>query len=108
MKSHTRRQFTAEEKAELVTACQSSGLSLRDFAERQGIAASNLQRWVHQEHRSARLRKPAPLVEVPNLMAPPPGRGAYRLHFPDGVELELPPGFEVEEVRALAQLLRSL
>jgi hypothetical protein len=108
MKSRTRRQFRAEEKAELVAACQSSGLSLRDFAERQGIAASNLQRWVHQQHRSVRLRKPVPLVEVPNLLAVRPGPGAYRLHFPHGVELELPRGFEVEEVRALAQLLCSL
>lgn len=108
MKSRSRQYLTASEKAELVAAYQRSGLSQRDFAHQHGIAPSNIQRWVRQGEAAARSAGPAALVEVPNLLAPRPGLGAYRLHFPKGLQLEVARGFELEEVRALAQLLQSL
>jgi hypothetical protein len=45
---------------------------------------------------------------VPNLLATQPQPGAYRLYFPQGLQLEVAQGFELGEVRALAQLLQSL
>ena len=103
------RQYrTRAEKAKIVAAYKQSGLSQRDFALQQGIAASNIQRWVGQFAASAKPSPPAALVELPNLLAPGPGPGAYRLHFPKGLLLEVAHGFEVGEVRALAQLLQSL
>lgn len=103
------RQYrTRAEKAKIVAAYKQSGLSQRDFALQHGIAASNIQRWVGQFAASATPAHPAALVEVPNLLATQPRPGAYRLHFPQGLQLEVARGFEMGEVRALAQLLHSL
>ncbi len=107
-KPSSRRYRTRGEKAKIVAAYKRSGLSQRDFALEHGIAASNIQRWVGQFPASATPVHPAALVEVPNLLAAQPGPGAYRLHFPQGLQLEVARGFEMEEVRALAQLLQSL
>jgi len=108
IKSRSRQHRTAAEKAALVAAYHRSGLSQRDFALQHGIAPSNIQRWARQ----AETHEPSPsspsLIEVPNVLASRPGAGAYRLHFPRGLQLELARGFDVEEVRALAQLLQRL
>jgi len=108
MKSRSRQHRTAAEKAELVGAYHRSGLSQRDFAQQHGIAPSNIQRWARQGESLAPSQRSAALLEVPNLLASRPGAGAYRLHFPHGLQLELARGFAVEEVRALALLLQNL
>ena len=98
------RQYrTGAEKAKIVAAYKHSGLSQRDFALQQGIAASNIGRWVGQFPASATPAHPGALVEVPNLLATQSKPGAYRLHFPRGLQLEVGRGFEIGEVRALAQ-----
>lgn len=107
-KARPREYRTRAEKATIVAAYKQSGLSQRDFALQHGIAASNLQRWVGQFPASATPAHPAALVEVPNLIPTQPGPGAYRLHFGAGLQLEIARGFEMGEVRALAQLLHSL
>ena len=108
-KPGSRQYRTATEKRKLVAAYKHSGLSQRDFALQHGIAASNIQRWVRQSEGTARSTEPAALVEVPNLLATRAiGPDAYRLHFPQGLQLEVARGFEIGEVRALAQLLQSL
>jgi transposase-like protein len=107
-RSHSRKHLTAAEKAELVAAYHRSGLSQRDFASQQGIAASNIQRWVRRAEGLAGSAGPAALVEVPNLLASRSGSGAYRLHFAQGVQLEVGRGFDLAEVSALAQLLHRL
>jgi hypothetical protein len=107
-KPSSRQYRTRAEKAKIVAAYKHSGLSQRDFALEHGLAASNIQRWIGQFPASAKPAHPAALVEVPNLLAPRPGPGGYRLHFPKGLLLEVAPGFEAGEVRALAQLLQSL
>jgi transposase-like protein len=107
-KSGSRQYRTGTEKAKIVAAYKHSGLSQRDFALEHGIAPSNIQRWVGQFCASAKPAHPAALVEVPNLLATRPCPGAYRLHFAQGLQLEVARGFELGEVRALAQLLQSL
>ena len=103
------RQYrTRAEKAKIVAAYKHSGLCQRDFALQHGIAPSNIQRWVQQFPASAKPAHPATLVEVPNLLGSRPSLGAYRLHFPKGLLLEVAGGFEAGEVRVLAQLLQSL
>jgi transposase-like protein len=103
-----RHYRTRAEKAKIVAAYKHSGLSQRDFALQHGIAASNIQRWSGQFPASAKPAHPAALVEVPNLLATQARPGAYRLHFAQGLQLEVARGFEMVEVRALAQLLHSL
>jgi hypothetical protein len=106
IKSRSRPHRTTAEKADLVAAFHRSGLGQRDFAIRQGIAPSNLQRWVQRSHLAAKPQGLAALVEVPNLLAA--GSGRYRLHFPKGLMLELTSGFDPGEVRRLAELVQSL
>jgi transposase-like protein len=108
IKSRSRAQFTAAEKAQIVAAFQRSGLSQRDFATQNGIASSNIQRWVGQSQRADKPEGQAALVEVPNLLASSAGSGTYRLHFPKGLMLEVARGFEPGEVHLLTQLLQSL
>lgn len=108
MKSRARQHRTAAEKAELVAAYHRSGLSQRDFALQHGIAPSNIQRWARQHESVSPSRPSAALIEVPNMLASRPGAGPYRVHFPQGLHLEVARGFAVEEVRALAQLLQKL
>ena len=103
-----RQHRTRAEKAKIVAVYKHSGLSQRDLALQHGIAASNIQRWVGQFPASTKPAHPAALVEVPNLLATQPQPGAYRLYFPQGLQLEVAQGFELGEVRALAQLLQSL
>ena len=103
------RQYRSRaEKAKIVAAYKHSGLSQRDFALQHGVAPSNIQRWVAQALASTKPAHPAKLLEVPNLLATQPRPGAYRLHFAQGLQLEVARGFEIGEVRALAQLLHSL
>jgi len=109
MKTRSRHYRTAAEKAELVAAYHRSGLSQAAFAQQQGVAPSNIQRWVQQQESRVPNRQTAALLEVPNLLSRRSGgAGAYRLHFPQGHELEVARGFEVGEVQALAQLLQKL
>jgi len=107
MKLRDRTYFTPAKKAELVAAFRRSGLNFREFADQQGIASSNIHRWVQQDRPRVRKAEPMALVEVPNILTTRPGAGVYRLRFPQGLELELPRGFEPEEVRTLVQLLQS-
>jgi transposase-like protein len=104
----SRQYRTRAEKAKIVAAYKRSGLSQREFSLQHGIAPSNIQRWVGQFAASAKAAHPAALVEVPNLLATQARAGAYRLQFAQGLQLEVTGGFEIGEVRALAQLLQSL
>ena len=107
-KPSSRQYRTRAEKAKIVAAYKHSGLSQRDFALQHGIAPSNIQRWVQHFPTSGEAVGAAALVEVPNLISSRPRSGPYRLHFAQGLQLEVAPGFDLGEVRALAQLLQSL
>jgi len=107
-RSGVRHYRSRGEKAKIAAAYRRSGLSQRDFADRQGIAPSNIQRWVQQFPANGKAAAPTALVELPTLLGSRTDSGAYRLHFPKGLLLEVAHGFEVREVRALAQLLQSL
>lgn len=85
-----------------------SGLSLQKFAVREGLAFSTLQRWARKACLAAVNQDRTRLVELPNPFATAAGGGSYRLHFPAGCVVEVAPGFRVEELRALAQVLHSL
>lgn len=111
-KSLKRRSHVAPaEKARLVEAFRTTHLPAKEFAAQHGIGESTLYRWLQQDRQvgGAADPRPAPaLIQVPNLFAERPGASPYRLRLPGGQVLEVARGFELGEVRALAQLLHSL
>jgi transcriptional regulator with XRE-family HTH domain len=99
---------TLAEIAQILERHKQSGLSLQKFAVQEGIAFSTLQRWARKARMAAAYPIRAKLVEVPNLLTTRPTGAPYCLRFPRGLVLEFVPGFRLEELRALTQLLQSL
>jgi len=94
------------ERAEILAAHACSGLSSRDFARQHGICVSTLYRWrrLSPTHKDNPAR--ACLIELPGGLDTRRSLSAYRLLFPGGVTLEVPPGFNPDELRTLTELLR--
>jgi hypothetical protein len=107
IESPVRAHKTAREKAALVAAYDRTELTQAEFVVQHQIGLSTLQRWLRQRANGSAPR-PAPLLEVPNFLGARPSARTYRLCFPRGLVLEVPPGFQVQEVRCLAQLLQGL
>lgn len=102
-----RRHKTPAERAEILAAFQQTELSSHRFARQYGIAASTLFRWLR--HSAAPIQSdPGAWIEVPNLLGQQPPAPAYCLRFANGLSVELAAGFQPDEVRTLAQLIRSL
>ena len=99
--------MTPARRAEIVTAYRQTALSSHQFARQHGIAPSTLFRWLRLSAASTE-RDAGALVEVPNLLGRQPPAPAYRLRFANGVSVELASGFEPDEFRALAAIVRSL
>jgi len=106
-KTSIRQRRTSAEKFRLLEACERSGLTREGFAARHGIGLSTLYQWRRQNHRGAPNGQDN-LIEVPNLIGRGPVAAPYRLHLAGGRQLEVAPGFDLAEVRALSQLLQSL
>ena len=98
---------TLPERAPILVARAHRGLSDRAFAAEQGIAVSTLYRWLRQAPAEPRTAGGG-LIEIPNGLGDRPAVAAYRRLFPGGLTLEVAPGFQPDELRALAQLLQQL
>ena len=98
---------SAAQRAEILTAYRQTSLSSHAFARQHGIASSTLFRWLR--HAAAPTEGNAGgLIEVPNLLGRQPPAPGYCLRFANGVSVEVGSGFEPDELRALAQVVRSL
>jgi hypothetical protein len=106
-KKFVRHRHSASERTQLLELCERSGLTRQGFAAQHGISLSTLYQWRRQNHRSASAGQ-SKLIEVPNLFGHGPAAAPYRLHLPGGRLLDLARGFDLDEVRALSQLLQSL
>jgi transposase-like protein len=102
-----RRHKTPAERAEILAAFQQTELSSHRFARQYGIAASTLFRWLRQAAAPS-ASDPGAWIEVPNLLGRQLPAPAYRLRFANGVSVEVGSGFQPDELRALAQLVRGL
>jgi transcriptional regulator with XRE-family HTH domain len=107
MQSSVRPHKSLTERARILASYERSGLTQQEVAAQHGIALSTLQRWL-QQSRAGRPTGGPDLLELPNLFGASGAGSPYRLRFPRGVILEVAPGFQPGEVRALAQLLQSL
>jgi transposase-like protein len=101
------RGHTPARKNKILAAYHKSGLPQKQFAAQAGIGHSTLTLWLRNAAAPANdAAKPA-FIPVPNFLPPSPA-AAYRLQFPHGLVLEVPPGFASQELSTLLQLLRAL
>lgn len=101
-----RKRFTPDQRRQIVESYQQSSLTQSQFAAQAGISVSGLQQWLRQAAKAK--ADPTPFVQVPNLMATAVRPGACRLQLPNGVAVELRPGFDPTELRLLLGLAAAL
>jgi transposase-like protein len=100
-----RKHRTPAQREEILERYHRSGLSQNQFASHAGLSLATLNGWLR---RASAKKSPFPaLVQIPNLLSAAP-IGAYRLRLPSGVALEVPPGFKLQEVSVLLQLVKVL
>jgi transposase-like protein len=102
-----RRRHSPAQRDRIVAAYQRSRLTQREFAVQAGIGYSTLTLWLRKATTAKPARQPA-FVPVPNLFPTTAAAPAYRLQFPQGVIVELAPGFQSEELAVLLQLVQTL
>lgn len=109
-----RRQWSAEEKRDLLERWKASGLGAQEFAAREGVARHNLFRW--RRSGEPRVRKPRSTVTfTPVKVLPSAPRAREDVASTPGLalEVELPSGVRVRvyrgaDVRAAKELLGAL
>lgn len=104
------KRRTVEEIGRILAGYQDSGLTQREYAQRAGVSLSTLLRWLRIHGNLVgpqRSRKSA--VWVPVAVKSESEREstvrAYVVEFGEGSRLTIPPGFDVDEARALIQLV---
>jgi transposase-like protein len=103
------RHTSKIERVALIGAYYRSGLTQKQFARANKIGFSTLTAWLRKAKNQAKARpKQVQFMALPNVMESSPGLATYRLRFPRGLVLEVGPGFQVQELHSLAQLLISL
>lgn len=93
-----RRIATAEEKVALVRAYESSGLTQRGFAQREGVKYCTFTTWLAR-YRRARAKHVFAQVSVTRAS----GTGALEIALPDGVVVR---GGDVEQLITVVTRLR--
>lgn len=107
--STPRRHRTASEREHLLNEYQRSDLTQKEFARRNGISLSCLVAWLRKSKGRCAKDPGASFLPLPvDLSALNRPRPAYKIGFANGHSLELLPGFRVDELKQLCQLLYSL
>ena len=96
-----RRRFSAEEKTRVIGQYEQSGLTRVEFCRREGVSLFNLQRWLRKRNRAGEAR----FVEVETRAIAEQSR--YRFGFEGGAWLEVQGGFDEQEFRVLASIVRE-
>ena len=102
-----RPRKTPEQREEILAAYRQTSLSSQQFARRHGIAASTLFGWLRQSA-GPPSSDAAEWIEVPNLIGGRPSTSTYRLSFANGVSVDVPVGFQPDEVLTLAEVVNRL
>jgi hypothetical protein len=92
-----RRITPATRRAELVTSYRQSGLTMEQFARREGIKRLTLAKWVYLHDQRCET-KPVRFAEV-KMDLPPPTRWTFELTLPNGWVVR------ASDAAAVAQLL---
>lgn len=105
--TRARPHRTPAQRAGILAAYRQTTLSSHAFAHQHGIAPSTLFRWLR--HPAAAIEREAGAwIEVPNLLGRQAPAPAYCLRFANGVSVEVRSGFQPDELRALAAVVRGL
>jgi transposase-like protein len=107
-KPRRRPHLTPAQRDRILEGCQRSNLTRRQFAARAGISVSTLQLWLRQAAVPKAASQAAPFVSIPNLLSAPAEPPFYRLRLPGGLSLEVPSGFQAEELGSLLRTLQAL
>ena len=104
----------ADEMRAVFARFEESGLTLKAFGEREGISYTTLQYWrrklrdASSPSRDTKKSEPvafAPVRVIPD--AAPAPRSSYEVWLSNGVSLEVPPGFDGEDLRRLVDVLAT-
>jgi transposase-like protein len=106
--SDRRTRWTAEEAGRVLRALEESGLSQREFCEREGLIPERLRRWQRKletrrvgSSRSGVELRPVQLVGHDRMDGRP-----FELELPAGVRLQVPCDFEEGSLTRLLGVLR--
>jgi transposase-like protein len=101
---------TTEAKWRRLIAAQSkSGLTVREFAAAQGIAAATLYWWrskLGRDHRGGAQLVPVEVIERPTELDSGAASGSFELRVDGSMTLRVPAGFDEAELRRLIRALR--
>jgi transposase-like protein len=107
--SNRRARWTAEEAGRVLHALEESGLSQKEFCEREGLIPERLRRWQRKLERRRRLDssrarlelRPVQLVGSDRMEGRP-----FELELPAGVRLQVPCDFDEGSLTRLLAVLR--
>ena len=111
-----RQRWNEQEARRVLEACRESGLSLGEFAAREGMKAGRLSRWQRRlaigrgpEAGSGRRGKKAGGIRlIPAVAVAAPRSGAVAVHLPGGVMVEVETsGVPVQWIVTLVASLRG-
>lgn len=97
-----RRVMPAERRAALLEEYGRSGLTMMEFARREGIKYPTFAGWVHKAGPRARTKPAIKFAEV--RMTAPAGPEALEVRLPDGAVVR---GGKVAEIIAVVRALRA-
>ena len=90
----------------ILAQLEASGLSQREFAEREGISASTLAYWIRREKVENKLRQDSELVEVVAPAASEDNSATFTAIFGE-VRIEIPRDATAEEWQLLREVWAS-
>jgi transposase len=105
----SRRNWSAQERAQWLEQFERSGRGVREFCEENGLSKTTLSHWRRRARKDAREmgRKGCPLVEVPRVQlsaVTAPG-AAVRVSLASGLEMQVPEGTDAAWLGAVVREL---
>jgi hypothetical protein len=87
-----------------------SGLSRVAFAEREGVSANTLRRWLREHAAGGETASSSfvRLVSLPSEAAPPPKRGTRVVISANGFRVHVGPGFDADVLAGVLATVRGL
>jgi transposase-like protein len=104
----SRRNWSAQERAQWLEQFERSGRGVKEFCQENGLSKTTLSLWRRRARSNAR-SEASPVVEVPRaqLSAVTAPGAVVRVGLANGLELQVPAGTDVSWLGAMVQALQS-